>query len=98
MEVSVLSHNLGGLTPIQLALLKQLILVEDSCSPHGARKQNKGARQEEVRQEGAIQKGEWGKIHSSKIQPWQPVSFISLHAYLLPVTPSDCNTINSLVH
>lgn len=34
-------------------------MVEESGSPHEARKQE----------------GAWGKKHSAKIQPWQPASF-----------------------
>lgn len=44
---------LRGLVPTQLALLRQGIMVEESGSPHEARKQ------EEAR----------GKMHSAKIQP-----------------------------
>lgn len=105
-EAFVLSHSSGGLTPTELALLRQLITVEDFMVAHFMGPGNRGAReerarQEEDRQEGVKLEGVWGKIHPSKYNPGNLLPSMGLHlltCYLLPVTPSDCNTINNSVH
>lgn len=110
-EAFVLSHSSGGLTPTELALLRQLITVEDFMVAHFMGPGNRGAREERARQEedrqegvklkGTRKEGVWGKIHSSNYNPGNLLPSMGLHlltCYLLPVTPSDCNTINNSVH